>query len=417
VDGFHPATNVGELSSGGRLELWLSAANHIEMPPIRGWFGDAPPEERCDDLEEQVKPRCLEWYRDQSAYRAKMKALFTRMWRIAPNLLQEVEASTAYQSLTGAQQVAARQLKPSESPTAKFSIDATRNRISYEILVPWQAFPPVDRLNLERANLTFSVLQGGSVLATTDHTLADITRPALRSFGFVPPLLSHFTPCEYPLARWAETPVYAFLDASLNLRDDFTFHDLTQCCGAIMYPRMDAVSPQIVPVTRTVQRIGADEFVCSSPVAYRRGTSISHSSFVADLGPYYHRFGDGTASDELTVFRLPNGSLLVRPKPSWWLQEQSYTHCAACPWGKFAVYLITTNGEIKEALSLEPVRVDMGSLFGYDVEVSPDWRTVTEFRSGGEHWTSTRYCLKGGAYEQCGETSPSEPPKHGSFHL
>jgi len=412
VDGFHVAASIGELSSSGRLEIWLSATDSIEMPPMN-WFGDTPPEERCDDPAVPSKPSCLEWYRDQSAYRAKMKALFTRMWRVAPNLIEEAEASVAYESLSAAQKATARQLKPSEFPTAKFSIDA-RNKLSYEILVPWQAFPPVEQVSLERVNLTLNVLQGDSVLATTDHSLPDIRHPAMPSFALFPPILAHFTPCEYPLGRGPDTPVYAFLDASLNVRDAFTFHDRMLCCGAFVYPPPDSVSPEIVPVTRTVQRIGAGEFVCSSPVAYRKGTSISQSSFDADIDAYSNPSGDPTAPDKHTVFRLRSGSLLVRSM-SWKMQEQSYTMCAACPWVGFAIYLITRSGEIKEALSLGPVRLDMLELSRYDVEVSSDWGIVTEFRNRNEEWTATKYCLKSETYEQCGVISPSEPPKHGIF--
>ena len=78
------------------------------------------------------------------------------------------------------------------------------------------------------------------------------------------------------------------------------------------------------------------------------------------------------------------------------------------------IFSLSPSGEIQEALTLGGRVGDIG-LAEYNVEMSSDWRTVTEFRNDSDTWVSRKYCLNGDTYRACGEDSPSPAPKHGLF--
>jgi hypothetical protein len=276
-----PAHDRSELPTKGRLELWLSLDDEIEMPPI-GWYGDDQPYTEGDcanyDVESQ-KEQCRDWIRQQLAYREKLKSLFTRMWRIAPSVVEEAHAIGIYASLPDAQRKALVQLKPSGQPVAKFSFDQFGQTFTFEVLVPWEAFPPGNRLHLERIKLALNIMEGSQTRATTQFGLDEVPGHGLRSFALATPLVAHFTPCEYPLIGPSGEPLYCFLGPSLTVREGFTLHNELACCGAIAMPPSDALSPLLVPFESFVQTLSPGEFLCGPSLAYRKGNSIIPSSF------------------------------------------------------------------------------------------------------------------------------------------
>ena len=101
---------------------------------------------------------------------------------------------------------------------------------------------------------------------TTESGSDEIQRTGLHSFALVPPLVAHFTACDNPLTGRSGEPVYYFLSRSLTVRDAFTLHNELACCGAIMRPPYDALSPFVTPFEFFVQSLGPGEFLCSPPL-------------------------------------------------------------------------------------------------------------------------------------------------------
>lgn len=63
---------------------------------------------------------------------------------------------------------------------------------------------------------------------------------------------------------------------------------------------------------------------------------------------------------------------------------------------------------------------DHNILLDADIQISPDWRTITEYRGTGYlddrephllKWSSKRFCLNGAKYQECG-AGPAGPPPH-----
>jgi hypothetical protein len=336
--------------------------------------------------------------------------LFIRMWRIAPGVIEEAYATASYASLTDAEQKNTSALKPSGQLVAKFLVTESQN-FTYEILVPWEAVPPADRLHLDRVKLALNLVDGDHIRVTTDPALRDLRRPVLRSVAVVPPIVIHFTPCEYPLTGMSGEPAFYFLGPSLTVGRAFTFENGLPCCGAVTLQEVKAISPYFTLVEHFVQRLGPGEFLCGSPIAYAKRSVIKRFPFELGPGPGLYPLAQPPAS--LAVLRLPNGIRLIRDGPWLAFQKQTYTMCAACPFAQLTIFSLAPSGEIKEALTLGGRVGDIG-LAEYNIEMSADWRTVTEFRNKtGEAWVSRKFCLNGDTYRACGEDNRSPAPTHG----
>jgi hypothetical protein len=77
------------------------------------------------------------------------------------------------------------------------------------------------------------------------------------------------------------------------------------------------------------------------------------------------------------------------------------------------MFSLSPVGELKQVLSLGE-RVGGLEAQGYEIEVSRDWKTVTEFRLVQAKWTSKKFCFNGISYLGCGEKQGVAPPKRGS---
>jgi hypothetical protein len=173
-------------------------------------------------------------------------------------------------------------------------------------------------------------------------------------------------------------------------------------------PDAGDVSPAVYPLEHTSQALGPGEWICGPELAYRKDGVTRR--FGLTVGP-----GDGFQAGRwpavMPVFKLPDGTRLLRDGPGWTTREQSYTECAACPWARLSILALSPAGTIQEALLLR-VRTDVGMGEDYDVEISADWRVVTEFRRERQGWRSTRHCLTGMQYRKCGEANGVTPPEN-----
>ena len=413
------AGNIQELTTKGRVEMWLREADRIEMPPI-AWVDlgdrssfDAKDCESFSPNEDAQKSVCLKWLADQPGYRDKLRGLFTRLWRIAPDVVDEGNATPIYASLTKSQAAALKLLKPAGQPTSRFTFDEEGRKLNVEILIPWEAFPPATHLHMERIKLAARLAYDTKVITSTQPEVDEpVTDSNLRSFGLSPAVEAHFTPCKYPLMDTNGRQASYFMTNARDVRTAFTLENTPLSTSMIPLVEPDDVSARAYENTRFVQQLSRGEFLCSPPLSYRKGNSIKKFPF--ELGPGPDFYSLSALPKSFPVIRLPNGTRLIKEGPEWLLQHQTYVMCSACPLAKLAIYALSPAGEIKRALYIG-ARV---SGFDkepddYDIQVSADWRTVKEFSSVQSVWTSKTYCLRGDTYQLCGNGTQAPPAKRG----
>jgi hypothetical protein len=183
------------------------------------------------------------------------------------------------------------------------------------------------------------------------------------------------------------------------------------CCGAIRLPQPEWISPYLQSLDPSVQKLAPDEYLCSPPLTYKRGNVIRR--FPLHLGPGPHYNAAKPIPPDRPIRRLPNGNRLIKDGPWWSYIEQSHSMCAGCPFATLTIFSLTSGGDLIEALKMG-ARVGENGVFDYNIEMSADWRTVTQFVYNGiDEWTAQKFCLTGDKYESCGEVRPSPPPKNG----
>jgi hypothetical protein len=409
-----PASTAYELATKGRLELWMSGDDTIEMPPI-SWLAGPMTERSCAEPPFDTgdkQQHCLQWFDQQPAHRQRVLSLFTRMWRIAPGLAEEVYATRIFDSMSDAEKKSVAPLKPSGEPVAKFAFDKFKQRFTFEIRIPWEAFPPSARLHQERVRFALNVVEGERFSALLkgpgDQSLDE---PNFQSYALSPAVVAHFTPCEYPLATTRGEPIFYLVNQSMFVKSAFVLRSPSPGRFTTEPPRSDVFAPLAIPIEHFVQKLGADEFLCSPPLSYRRGSVTKQLDL--QLAPGEDFYDLKPPMTTLPVIRLPNGTRLLKNGPTSAFRMQSHTQCGGCPVTTLQMFSLSPVGELKQVLSLGE-RVGGLEAQGYEIEVSRDWKTVTEFRLVQAKWTSKKFCFNGISYLGCGEKQGVAPPKRGS---
>jgi hypothetical protein len=398
------AASPGELATKGRLELRLSVAEPPELAPAN-WDCKAGAK-----ITGAGYDACIDWLREQDEYHEKLRDLFERMWRIAPGVdVQEAKATEAFDTLSNAQKT--RFLRPSGIPIVKFEAR------TFEILIPWSAFPPADRLQLEKVRLALNSTLGDQVrsLWTSEIPTGGSSRQSpekegtLLSFPVSPAIASRITPCEQPLVardlQGNDLAAFYFLTDSLEVNQTFYFQDPVWRYNPFL-PDKDTVSPYAATFGFFSQKLPTGEILCGPFLAVEKGTSIRRSPF--ELGPA-RAMRSLTPTTMFPTILLPDGTRLVRYSDIWQVTLPGASCATDCPVANFQIFALSPTGDVDRVL-------DLGSNLGlspFDVESSADWRRIIEYHQAPEGgWTSNTYCLVGHRYQECGTNSQASAPAH-----
>ena len=398
------AANESELPEKGRLEVWISAADHLELPPATFEEND------CLAMTSAVdKKACLNWLNTQVVFRTRIKELFTRMWRIAPNASVETYALPVFDALTDFQREALGFPRPASVPLRKFQV-APDGLTRFEILIPWELFPPFGKVNLGQLQFRVDLIGGSNTISSVMNLsyTGRGERPTLPlpAVAVSPPINTRITPCDQPpVARTVQgedKAAFFFLTNNLSVDKVFIFDDY-MCPGYAPDFKTHA-SPVTWWKTFFFQELDRGEFLCGPFMSYRKENIVRH--FPLRLEPSM----DMVSVKPITKFpvkRLANGTRLILYSPDaghgpLWKKNMVFYETK--------IIALTPSLEAVEALNLGPA--SSYDLTGYEVEISDDWKNVTEFRSKEfEKWTSETFCLVGSKYKSCGTNADSHPPK------
>jgi hypothetical protein len=363
----------------------LSVADRLDLPEIP-WDCERPDNQKDRNV-------CLAWVKEQTDFRDKIERLFTREWQITPQGSGEIRAGFAWDALTEFQRKSLDLPRPAGQPLYKYK--AGLLSVEFEIVIPWELFPPARQLDIDRIRL--NVNSGGVGTGVPDGE-----QP--REMSLSPPVVSHITPCNQPLqGRFIgedSVPAFYFLTASRDVREAFFFENPRRD-GWATVPGPTDISPVANRLGFFAQTLGQGEYLCGPYLTYVRG--LERRPLADELWPWVGGLGGGH-STVLPVRRLADGTLLIQAGPvAYW----------GPLWAR-AIFDFTTHilavspqMDVHEALRLQDTS---DFLSNYGVDVSDDWKTVTEFKKRLDEWSSETYCLKGGRYESCRKNPNSRPP-------
>jgi len=434
VDGERPdfPRNKNLILEKDHVEIWLADGKDPELPAI-GWGNQfeqvtLPKDgDFCAGWAKQMpgipdaiaaEKKCRNWTETQIHYRPYFKRLFVRQWLMTPNYALESFASPAYDKITerfatdqpGSEEVPTL-LKPVDKVQMRFGPGKDRVGYSFEIMIPFIAFPPLSNTELGDLRLLVDVFNppvpGRKVGAYSTSSPARVYgKPeTFNLLQFAPPYRFHLTPCDLPLPgkdKDGTTSAAWFVpktEQSFEFESD-AFFVANDESGYQIEP--DALSPTAHRVHYFWHAIAESEWICGPHLSYRKGGKSQ--SFDVDV-----------AEDGFDAHRLPDGDLLIKVGPRVY-GVNSNAQCGACPRTELRVFRLSADRKLSDALQLGDV-VDNGTGASQDFTVSPDWSQVVQYdrRNWDEQgkpasWSSTMWCLGKSEYEKCGSKDNAAPP-------
>ena len=423
VDGPPPvfAQTKESVLASDHIEVWLAATADVPMPPI-GWGNqfdqiELPKGEvSCTDWQksrsgpnvEVSETECRKWAAAQIRYRSTLKRLFVRQWLLTSDYSIESFATPAYGQIAG--RLAPNALKP---PQPKLQMTVTvlpgdPGHYRFQIQIPYTDFPPLPALELRDLRLmvdVFSSAPAGKKVGSFSTTSPGRVWGQPGTFNHVqldPPRVFQMSPCQAGLTGTDmygdEHPAWFIPRSNQALgmqRDAFILVNYAH--GYAYGP--DGLSPVVRPVAHFWHSVGPGEWICGPRLAYSKGTTRK-------------LFRETIDQEGLDTKRLSDGTLLIKSGPNVYYSEFGSGQCGACPRVDMGFYGLDKDLNLTEAFALDEI-VGGGSM---DLSISDDWSTITRFDQemtadgGAGPWSSTKLCLHGAVYEECGEQPNVRPP-------
>ena len=437
VDGERPdyPRNKNLILEKDHVEIWLADAKDPDLPPV-GWgnqFDQITLPKGADSCADWLKPldrgypdkpasekKCREWADTQAHYRPYFKRLFLRQWLVTNNYAVETFATSAFNQITSrfaTDQPANNieipaQLQPLDKLQAWFSQSGKRPGYTFEILIPYVAFPPLSTLDLRDLRLMVDVFNPpppGKKVGSYSTSSASRIYAKPETFNAVrldPPQQFHLTPCNLPLEgpdKYGDTRPAWFVpkaDQSFDFESN-AFTIVNDGSGYQYEP--EALSPVAHPLHYFWHTIAESEWICGPHLRYRKGDKTQTFDATVD-------------EDGFDAHRLPGGDLLIKVGPLVYGSTFGSGQCGACPRTQLSILRLGSDMKLREVLSLGGL-IDNGGGASQDFTVSPDWSQVVQYdednmddKGNPGPWSSTTWCLKDSGYEQCGHKDKVEPP-------
>lgn len=439
VDGDAPdfPKNQNWILSKDHIEVWVAADTDVAMPVI-GWgnqfdqnefpkgqdscadFGQDDPG-TPDTLQARQK-KCRDWVATQQRYRPVFKRLFTRQWLLTDYYSVESYATPAYEAITrdfaSDQPQYAEEVPDMLKPQGKVQMWVSRAWVShdrpaytFQIEIPYTAFPPLPALQLRDLRLmvdVFSPAPRGKKMGpfSTSSPVRVFGKPkTFNSIRLDPARTFQMTPCDIGLTgvdkHRDEHPGWFFPHASESTGWQSDAFVLVNESHGYAYD-LDGLSPVVRRIHNFWHAISTGEWVCGPELAYRKGETLK-------------QLGEVVGEEGFDAKRLPEDTLLIKSGPRVYGSEFGSGQCGACPRVEMRIFAVNQDFKLYKALDLGGIIDTNGQ--SEDFSLTNDWARVTQFleaqqTDAGEAglWSSTTWCLKHLEYEKCEEKQNVQPP-------
>jgi len=436
VDGPPPsfARSTTEMRQGDHVEVWIASVEKPELPKIevhgRWNAGDLhlEPASACtsqlahacadDELSSSkafvcqpgAARRCQAWVAAQRARRRTLERLFVRQWQLAPDLVTvETYAKPASQMIRRPYENDPYASDPlSITGWPRFLVQSapagSGEAYSFEVLIPWDAFPPLEALKLSKVRVLVDVFSPGDPkrYGSFASTAPNRVYGKVDSFPIVdlePAVRFELGPCRYPLEKGAyfkptasqlvERDIF-FTPVGFDLRG-FDFAD---------YEKSFAIEER----RYFSLQLGDGETACGPSLRIRKGDEI--------------KLLNATIRPDTQVRKLNDRIRLLQTGPFADPESEGGSgQCGACPRMIFSMLALDDRiAQAKKAFEhrwIEPVRIEPGTR----ILVSDDWRRIDVYErmedtEGGGPITKTSNCLdeRQVSYHLCGRKQVSAFP-------
>jgi hypothetical protein len=407
--------------------VWLAFADDVPMPPIGfgNQFGSVivATEKDCETRDQQrpadekYVAKCTKWYQQQLKYRARFKKLFARQWLITDYYREESFAAPAYTEIVHDfasdqpqySEEIPKVLKPAESSlfTAYLQHYGGQPGYRFSVNIPWEVMPPANSLEISRLRLlveVYSPAPPGKKFGPYASTAPYRKYGKPETFNLLSLKTRHkiqISPCGGKLEvknKYDEAlPGWLLPAAGPQGWVPSIFGITNEALGYMYEP--DGLSPIAFQKNFFYKQVAPDEWVCGPEFKYRKGTEIKD----------YDRQID---EQGLEVRKLPDGVVLVKEGPFHAYSTFGSGQCGGCATAHLAIYAIGNDRKLAELLEFSDF-VDESKLVAEQIEVSPDWNTVSRYQAAYEKGTGRlTWKLSVSDAEVCGneQTQPGTRP-------
>ncbi|MDG4550467.1 MAG: hypothetical protein P9F19_14065 [Candidatus Contendobacter sp.] len=165
VDGAPPkfAKSPEDMPNGDHVEIWIAIADRVVLPPIGTYsslYGIEELHGPADCANGYDEEGCKIWFASQEAHRRLLPRLFVRQWQLAPGVAVETYAQPALERMRKEEHEIYQYLSPKGLPEIRFAARSAKG-YSFEALIPWEALPPSDCLNLDELRVMVDIFSKG----------------------------------------------------------------------------------------------------------------------------------------------------------------------------------------------------------------------------------------------------------------
>lgn len=425
-----PSPRQAALSPAGPLfTLHLATGTPLELPPVgfgnQFGFETLQSEDECVPLTAGGdQAECRRWFQHQLDYREQLRQLMHRAWEITPSRVRELVSSRALEGLPEEAREKASALVGGALPEASWS-QVPGSGQAFEILIAWDAFPPVEGLELKQLRFAFEVGAAPGTVDEVSYKVLDLAMPRRYSL----------TPCRYGLqnvlidngpgiARRPTSSDARYLiqpGSSLDVRSVWVLDHETR--GYLYFPEPTTLAPALYQATFFAHELGDDHWLCGPVIAAATSSEVSETIELTRSGGALGNAGADLILDsaEVHVRELPDGAFLVTEGPLVYYSAYGSGQCGACPRVSLEVYRLE-----REGLRLTPLfayrTVDPwagADEAGIEVQVSAaqdtisiwEWHAQTDTEAG--RWSLERHCLDPGldGYGLCEQSDTVPQPE------
>jgi TonB family protein len=417
--------------SKNHIEIWLAGSRDVDLPEM-GWNAQSEQvklpkgAESCADWANNAVGEagdlvkgCQEWAASQVRYRQYFQRLFVRQWLLAPDDQIESFATPAFAHIAGS--YTRDQLDQFMKPQGNLhvSIFHEPSGYSFVVFIPFEAFPPLPKLDISDLYLLVDVFNAApagkkeGVYSTSSPARVWGKAGTFNALRLDPALSFLLTPCKFPLSETTQerfTWVLPKLDKGPYLSKTFIIENKRGCAGSwetgVLSPSV-TLSPYFWMDAR--REIGV--WVCGPNLTIaKEGKSEAYLDEVSDEGMEYKQ--------------MPDGHLLIKFGPSVGGLGGGCGAGQAVPVTDLRIYDLSKDLQLNGALALGDT-IDGDTYQAEEFTLSPDWSQVTEYDLLGSTnqaagtWESNTWCLKangengqgGYVYKNCGSKENVQPPR------
>ena len=286
------AKSAEDMPNGDHVEIWAAIVEKVPLPPIGAHSSmDGATELRTpEDCQED--DTCKTWFADQVQHRRLLPRLFARQWQLAPGVAVETYAKPAFEGMRAEAREAYQYLSPRGLPKTRF-IATPSDGYGFETVIPWEALPPSNRLNLDRMRVMVDVFSPGNqgkygAFSTTSKIRRHGRVSTMNAVALSPSRHWRLSACGYPLEEknfWGrigsqgtepynkprKLPAYFLPAEKGEITTRLAFDN--DWIGRFWSPQ--GISPVVITTEFFSQKLAAGLTICGPGLAVRHGNQVN----------------------------------------------------------------------------------------------------------------------------------------------